>query len=41
MYYPFVDKEEWELAETLMTSGISLTKLDKLLRLPIVSTTSH
>ena len=36
-YYPFVDAEEWQLAETLMTSGMSLKQIDKLLKLPIVS----
>lgn len=35
-FYPFDDEEEWELAETLMTSGMSQGQMDKLLRLPIV-----
>ncbi|KAF8580307.1 hypothetical protein K439DRAFT_1648226 [Ramaria rubella] len=36
LYHPFTDKEEWELAETLVTSGMSLKKIDKLLKLPIM-----
>jgi hypothetical protein len=36
-FYPFEDRDEWELAETLMTSGMSLKTIDKLLKLPIVS----
>ncbi|KAF8579899.1 hypothetical protein K439DRAFT_1648365 [Ramaria rubella] len=34
-FYPFANLHEWELAETLMTSGMSLQKIDKLLKLPI------
>ncbi|KAF8511390.1 hypothetical protein JB92DRAFT_3083494 [Gautieria morchelliformis] len=38
LYEPFADQEEWELAQTLMTSGMSFTNMDKLLKLPIVDT---
>lgn len=37
VYHPFVDQEEWELASCLMTGGISQTKIDEILKLPIVS----
>jgi Plavaka transposase len=37
VYHPFIDQDEWELAEMLMTSGMSQSKIDKLLKLPIVS----
>jgi hypothetical protein len=36
IHHPFRDNEEWQLAETLMTSGLSLQKMDKLLKLPVV-----
>ena len=36
-YHPFANATEWELAETLMTSGMSLGTIDKLLKLSIVS----
>ncbi|KAF8573570.1 hypothetical protein K439DRAFT_1375015, partial [Ramaria rubella] len=36
LYHPFTDEEKWELAETLVTSGMSLKKIDKLLKLPIM-----
>ncbi|KAF8527227.1 hypothetical protein JB92DRAFT_2805596 [Gautieria morchelliformis] len=39
LYEPFADQEEWELTQTLMTSGMSFTNMDKLLKLPIVSLT--
>ena len=37
MFHPFADQEEWELARCLMTSGISVNKMDEILKLPIVS----
>ncbi|KAF8511396.1 hypothetical protein JB92DRAFT_3177189 [Gautieria morchelliformis] len=36
LYEPFADQEEWELAQRLMTSGMSFTNMDKLFKLPIV-----
>jgi hypothetical protein len=36
IYHPFADRAKWELAETLMTSGMSLGMMDKVLKLPIV-----
>ena len=36
VYHPFANSAEWELAETLMTSGMSLGTIDKLLKLSIV-----
>lgn len=36
-FHPFRDQEEWEFAEKLMTSGMSLTQVDQLIKLPIVS----
>lgn len=38
-FHPFSDKEEWEFAEKLMTSGMSLTQINHLIKLPIVSYT--
>ncbi|KAJ7199445.1 hypothetical protein GGX14DRAFT_373189 [Mycena pura] len=35
-WYPFASEEEWELAQWLMTSGISQRKLDKYLKLKAV-----
>jgi hypothetical protein len=35
-FHPFADQEEWELARTLMTSGMSLSAIDQLLKLSIV-----
>ena len=35
-YFPFIDEEEWQLAEMLMTNGMSQHELDKLLKLSIV-----
>jgi len=40
LFHPFSDQEEWELALCLMTSGISANKMDELLKLPIVHSTS-
>jgi hypothetical protein len=34
---PFADEAEWELARWLMTAGMSQTKIDEYLKLPIVS----
>ncbi|KAF8531956.1 hypothetical protein JB92DRAFT_3080788 [Gautieria morchelliformis] len=39
LYKPFLDQDEWELAQTLMTSGMSFNHMDKLLKLPITSFT--
>lgn len=35
-YFPFIDEEEWQLAEILMTNGMSQHQLDRLLKLAIV-----
>lgn len=40
-YAPFADKEEWELAQWLATSGISQQALDKFLKLDIVRHPTH
>ncbi|KAF8510439.1 hypothetical protein JB92DRAFT_2831560 [Gautieria morchelliformis] len=38
LYEPFLDQDEWELAQTLMPSGMSFNHMDKLLKLPIMTT---
>jgi hypothetical protein len=35
---PLKTEEEWDLAQWLMTSSVSQTKLDEFLKLPIVHT---
>jgi hypothetical protein len=35
-YYPFADKEEWELGSFLLRSGMSMQKVDEFLRLKLV-----
>lgn len=37
LYYPFADRPEWELAEFLLTSGLSMTAIDRFLSLILVS----
>ncbi|KAF8588769.1 hypothetical protein K439DRAFT_1613273 [Ramaria rubella] len=41
LYHPFTDPDEWALAEMLMTSGMSLKQIDKLLKLPIMRDRTH
>ena len=36
-YYPFYDKAKWELAQFLLTSGLSKSKIDGFLKLEWVS----
>ena len=35
-YYPFADQEEWELGSFLLSSGMSMQKVDEFLRLKLV-----
>ena len=35
-YYPFADKDEWELGSFLLGSGMSMQKVDEFLRLKLV-----
>jgi hypothetical protein len=37
VYHPFPNKDEWQLADNLMTSRLSQQKVDKLLKVPVVS----
>ena len=37
IYYPFLSKEEWNLASWLLCSGLSMRAIDDFLALPIVS----
>lgn len=37
IYYPFADRPEWELAEFLATSELSMAAIDRFLSLPLVS----
>ena len=37
LYYPFSNKSEWELASFLLTSGLSMRKIDDFLSLKLVS----
>lgn len=37
IYYPFVSKEDWEVAAWLIESGLSMAEIDKFLNLPFVS----
>jgi transposase-like protein len=37
LYYLFMGKDEWELASFLLSSGLSMGKIDKFLRLKMVS----
>lgn len=37
LYYPFADRPEWELAEFLATSELSMAAIDRFLSLPLVS----
>lgn len=36
LYYPFAGKDEWELASFLLSSGLSMRKIDDFLRLKMV-----
>jgi len=36
MYYPFSSKDEWELASFLLSSGLSMQKVDEFLKLKLV-----
>lgn len=40
IYYPFMSKNEWELASFLLSSGLSMRKIDDFLRLKMVSLTT-
>ena len=40
IYYPFAGEPEWELAEFLLTSGLSMAAIDLFLSLPLVSCVS-
>ena len=35
-YYPFADREEWELGSFLLRSGLSMAKVDEFLKLRVV-----
>jgi len=35
-YYPFADKDEWELGSFLLSSGMSMQKVDEFLKLKLV-----
>ena len=37
MYYPFLNEAEWELASFLLSSDLSMRKIDELLKLKLVS----
>jgi len=37
MYYPFSNAAEWELASFLLSSDLSMRKIDELLKLKLVS----
>ena len=37
MYYPFSNEAEWELASFLLSSDLSMRKIDELLKLKLVS----
>jgi hypothetical protein len=41
IYYPFSDKAEWELALFLLSSGLSMRKIDDFLMLKLVSHLIH
>lgn len=41
IYYPFSGKAEWELASFLLSSGLSMRKIDEFLRLQMVSQSSY
>jgi len=36
IYYPFAGKDEWELGSFLLSSGLSMKKIDDFLRLKMV-----
>ncbi|KAI6004772.1 hypothetical protein EDD15DRAFT_2155216 [Pisolithus albus] len=36
LYYPFVDRPEWELADFLVTSDLSMAAIDRFLSLPLI-----
>jgi len=40
-YYPFADREEWELGSFLLGSGMSMRKVDEFLRLKLVFFFGH
>ena len=40
LYYPFANRPEWELAEYLLTSGLSMAAIDRFLSLLLVSRAS-
>ena len=40
IYYPFANRPEWELAEYLLTSGLSMATINHFLSLLLVSRTS-
>jgi hypothetical protein len=37
LYYPFASKADWEMASFLLRSGLSMAKIDDLLKLELVS----
>lgn len=37
LYYPFADRSEWEVAEFLLTSELSMAAIDRFLSLTLVS----
>jgi hypothetical protein len=37
LYYPFATKGDWEMASFLLRSGLSMAKIDDLLKLQLVS----
>ena len=41
IYYPFSGKAEWELASFLLSSGLSMRKINEFLRLKMVSQSSY
>lgn len=38
LFYPFASKEEWEIADFLLRSPLSMAAIDMFLKLPLVST---
>lgn len=40
LYYPFASKADWEMASFLLRSGLSMAKIDDLLKLQLVSARS-
>ena len=41
IYYPFAGKDQWELASFLLSSGLSMSKIDEFLCLKTVPPFEH